>query len=82
MRFITNAEENIRRHIKGTRLEVPARALIEWRRPTWRQDRLDNDRLRMLIAYSFRDDSSGVDVGALIQHPFHLLRIIIFDDSG
>ena len=64
MRFIANAEESIRRQIKGTRLEAPARALIEWRRPTWRQDRLDNDRLRMLIAYSFRDDSSGVDVGA------------------
>jgi hypothetical protein len=29
MRFLTNAEEGIRRQIKGTRLEVPARALIE-----------------------------------------------------
>lgn len=64
MRAISVAEDALRRQLKGTRLEAPARALVEWRRPTWRQDRLDNDRLRLLIAYTFREDSCGVDVGA------------------
>jgi FkbM family methyltransferase len=58
------AEDALRKHLKGTRLEAPARAVVEWRRPTWRQDRLDNDRLRLLIDYTFREDSCGVDVGA------------------
>ena len=64
MRAFSIAEDVLRRQLKGTRLEAPARALVEWRRPTWRQDRLDNDRLRLLIAYTFREDSCGVDVGA------------------
>jgi len=64
MRAISTAEDALRKRLKGTRLEAPARALVEWRRPTWRQDRLDNDRLRLLIDYTFREDSCGVDVGA------------------
>lgn len=64
MRAFSIAEDVLRRQLKGTRLEAPARALVEWRRPTWRQDRLDNDRLRLLIDYTFREDSCGVDVGA------------------
>lgn len=57
-------EEKARQLLKGTRLEAPARALVEWRRPTWRQDRLDNEHLRLLIAYLLREDSHCVDVGA------------------
>jgi len=64
MRAFSIAEDALRKHLKGTRLEAPARAVVEWRRPTWRQDRLDNDRLRLLIDYTFREDSCGVDVGA------------------
>lgn len=58
------AEDKVRELLKGTRLEAPARTLVEWRRPGWRRDRLDNQRLKLLIAYLLREDSCAVDVGS------------------
>ena len=57
-------ESQLREMVLGTRMERPARAFMEWRRPVLRRDRLDNERLTLLIDYVLREDSCAVDVGA------------------
>lgn len=37
---------------------------MEWRYPAWRQDRIDNERLSLLLAYTLDANSNCVDVGA------------------
>ena len=84
MRAFSIAEDALRKHLKGTRLEAPARAVVEWRRPTWRQDRLDNNRPRLLIDYTFREDSCGRNANLRRERrwPVHGERIRVASPDG
>lgn len=55
-------------------LERPLQRAYEWRNPIARRDRIDNERLRQLLAFSLRDDSNCVDVGC---HRGDVLREMI-----
>lgn len=59
-----NLRSTAQRVLKGTVLEAPARSMMFLRHPDWRQDRLDNERLKLLIAFTLREDACAVDVGA------------------
>ena len=45
------------------RLEAPLRSVYEWRTPAAKRDRLDNERLSQLLAFTLREDSNCIDIG-------------------
>jgi FkbM family methyltransferase len=55
-------------------IEEPARRVWERIEPTAKRDRLDNEHLRLLMAFVLREDSNCVDIGA---HAGVLLREIV-----
>lgn len=69
---------DVRRFVKGAAerlgLERQLQLAYEWRNPIARRDRLDNERLRELLAFSLREDSNCVDVGC---HQGEVLREMI-----
>lgn len=66
--------EAIRRASSRLGLETPLRSVYERIEPAARRDRLDNEHLRMLIAFSLREDANCIDVGA---HSGELLREMV-----
>ena len=52
-------------------LERPLQHAFEWRNPAARRDRLDNERLRQLLAFSLQEDSNCIDIGC---HRGEILR--------
>jgi FkbM family methyltransferase len=47
---------------------------FEWRNPAARRDRLDNERLRQLLAFTLREDSNCIDIGC---HRGEVLRELL-----
>ena len=53
----------VRRAAGRVGLEKPLMRAYEWRYPAARRDRIDNERLRQLLAFSLAPDSNCIDVG-------------------
>ena len=50
--------------IRKVGLEAPARRVLEVRDPVRRRDRIDNERLRLLLAFTLQVDSACIDIGS------------------
>jgi FkbM family methyltransferase len=59
---------------KRVGLEGPLQRAYELRHPIARRDRLDNERLRQLLAFTLREDSNCIDVGC---HRGEVLREMV-----
>ncbi len=66
--------EMVRRAAARVGFEVPLRVAWERVRPDVRRDRIDNEHLGLLLAFSLREDANCVDVGA---HSGAILREMV-----
>jgi FkbM family methyltransferase len=64
----------VRRAATRVGLEGPLMRAYEWRYPAARRDRMDNERLRQLLAFSLAPDSNCIDVGC---HQGEILREMV-----
>lgn len=74
MRVNARHREMVRRVSNRLRLDQPLRHVYERMEPTAKRDRLDNEHLRLLIAFCLREDDNCIDVGA---HSGALLREMV-----
>jgi FkbM family methyltransferase len=64
----------VRRAATRVGLERPLLRAYEWRYPAARRDRIDNERLRQLLAFTLSPDSNCIDVGC---HRGEVLREMV-----
>ena len=64
----------VRRAATRVGLERPLMRAYEWRYPAARRDRVDNERLRQLLAFTLAPDSNCIDVGC---HKGEVLREMV-----
>jgi FkbM family methyltransferase len=64
----------VRRAAAQVGLEKPLLRAYEWRYPSARRDRIDNERLRQLLAFTLAPDSNCIDVGC---HQGDVLREMV-----
>jgi FkbM family methyltransferase len=64
----------VRRAAERVGLDGPLMRAYEWRYPAARRDRMDNERLRQLLAFSLAPDSNCIDVGC---HQGEVLREMV-----
>ncbi len=62
-RAVSELGERVKAAAARAGLEAPLQAAYEWRYPIARRDRLDNERLRQLLAWTLAPDSNCVDIG-------------------
>lgn len=74
MRINERHRQAVRTVSRRLRLEEPLRRVYERIEPAARRDRLDNEHLRMLIAFYLREDANCIDIGA---HSGTLLREMV-----
>jgi FkbM family methyltransferase len=61
-------------------LGTPARSLLDLRDPSRKRERLDNEHLRLLLAFTLHEDSNCVDAGA--NHGVVLEQIVRYAPNG
>ncbi len=66
--------EAVRQVATRVGLEVPLRTVWEWMHPMVRRDRVDNEHIRLLMAFTLRQDANCIDIGA---HAGTILREIV-----
>lgn len=73
-------KNSVRRIVLRAGLAEPARQALQLIQPARRRDRLDNEHLRLLLAFSLKEDANCVDIGC--NHGVVLADIVELAPAG